>query len=544
MKISLRLIALLFFIAVSAPAQQFTTISQYILNPAYLNPAYSGTGELYSLTALHRTQWGGYRDYRGQAVASQLQLFNGFANFDNTGHTVGLMLAQDKIAYVKDFLAQVSYAYRVRISSLSTLSLGARLGLDSRTIDFQKYTIWDQGDPLIPQEKQSETHPDITLGLWYNHENYYLGLSGKSLLAISDGAGFDIRRALVFTGGYHFFVNPTVKVTPSVQLVTSAGDYLLDASVLANFNEVFWGGLSYRHERAAAAIVGVGLIQKKLRISYAFDYVTNNAKSTANTSHEIMLNLRMGELKAPKGQVRLKKSRAKTPKAVNVVRDRDRDEVPDEKDKCPDVKGLKKFDGCPDKDNDGIPDDEDKCPDVSGVRDFEGCPDTDKDGIQDSEDACVNEPGLAALKGCPDKDKDGIADAQDECPEVPGLPEHKGCPTSFTQEKLGHVTFETGKATLEQNSYTYLDEVIAVLKKYPDTKIVIEGHTDNEGDEADNLTLSQQRAETIQHYFVEKGIKAERIIVTGYGETKPVDINDTADGRRRNRRVEIHFTRE
>jgi type IX secretion system PorP/SprF family membrane protein len=544
MKRTIPLFILFLIGAASLRAQQFTPISQYMLNPGYLNPAYSGTGELYSFSLLYRGQWSGYRDYRGQAVAPQLQLFNGIANIDNTGHTVGLMFTQDKTASIKDFQALASYAYRVRISSVSTLSFGARFGINSRTIDFQKYTIIDPDDPNIPQGKQSETHPDLTLGLWYNHENYYLGVSGKSLISGSDALGFEIRKAYVITGGYHIPVSASLKVTPSAQLITSAGDFMLDASILASHNDVLWGGLSYRHERAAAAIVGVGLLQKKLRVSYAFDYTTNNAKSTGNTSHEIMLNLRIGELKQPKGRATLRKSRVKAPRNINVIRDRDRDEVPDDKDKCPDVRGLKKFDGCPDKDNDGIPDGEDKCPDVSGVREFEGCPDTDGDGVQDSEDACVNQRGTAAFNGCPDTDKDGVADPQDECPQVPGLPEHKGCPASFTQEKLGHVIFETGKATLETTSYTYLDEVIAVLKKYPDTKIVIEGHTDSEGDDADNLKLSQQRAETIREYFIEKGIRQDRITITGHGESKPVDTNDTAEGRKHNRRVEIHFTRQ
>jgi OmpA-OmpF porin, OOP family len=83
-----------------------------------------------------------------------------------------------------------------------------------------------------------------------------------------------------------------------------------------------------------------------------------------------------------------------------------------------------------------------------------------------------------------------------------------------------------------------------VLKKYSDTSIVIEGHTDNEGDDADNLALSEQRAETIQRYLIEKGIREARITIKGYGETNPVDTNDTAEGRKHNRRVEIHFIKE
>lgn len=537
------LVALFCLAGALLQAQQFTQISQYMLNPGYVNPAWSGTGELYSLTALHRTQWSGYRDYRGKAVASQLQLFTGLVNFDKTGHTAGLLLAQDKIAYTKDFLAQASYAYRVRLSTPSSLSFGARIGLDSRTVDYQKYVLFDPNDPLIPQEKQSETHPDLTLGLWYNHERYYLGVSGKSLLVPGNAnPGFAMERAYIITGGYHLTAGPELKVTPSVQVISGNRGTDFDLSVLADYGGALWGGLSYRHDRAAAAIVGVGFLQKQLRFSYAFDYVTSNAETTAATSHEVSLNFRFGELTAPRGSG-LKRSRVKLAK-INIVKDRDRDGVSDDEDKCAEVRGLRKFDGCPDTDNDGIPDDEDQCAQVAGKKALGGCPDTDGDNIPDADDACPGEPGGTALKGCPDRDGDGVADREDECPEVPGAAADKGCPASFTQETLGHVTFETGKATLQETSYAYLDDVIAVLRQYPGTRIVIEGHTDNEGEEATNLELSRQRAEMIKRYFTDKGIDAGRISVNGYGESRPVDTNDSAEGRQHNRRVEIHFIKK
>jgi hypothetical protein len=68
-----------------------------------------------------------------------------------------------------------------------------------------------------------------------------------------------------------------------------------------------------------------------------------------------------------------------------------------------------------DTDGDGIFDKDDACPDVAGLKEFNGCPDTDGDGIQDSADSCPDVAGLAALNGCPDTDGDGIADKDDEC---------------------------------------------------------------------------------------------------------------------------------
>jgi hypothetical protein len=108
--------------------------------------------------------------------------------------------------------------------------------------------------------------------------------------------------------------------------------------------------------------------------------------------------------------------------------DRDKDGIPDKKDVCPDVPGLKQFDGCPDTDGDGIKDLEDRCPTVAGKTINKGCPDKDEDSIVDMDDACPEVKGIAALKGCPDTDEDGITDADDACPEVKGIAAFKGCP--------------------------------------------------------------------------------------------------------------------
>jgi len=110
------------------------------------------------------------------------------------------------------------------------------------------------------------------------------------------------------------------------------------------------------------------------------------------------------------------------------MQDRDGDGIADDDDKCPDVKGIAKFQGCPDTDGDGIQDSEDSCPLEYGLIALKGCPDRDEDGIADKDDACPDEKGLAALNGCPDRDGDGIADKDDDCPDVKGTIELRGCP--------------------------------------------------------------------------------------------------------------------
>ena len=109
-------------------------------------------------------------------------------------------------------------------------------------------------------------------------------------------------------------------------------------------------------------------------------------------------------------------------------KDTDKDGIPDNKDACPEVAGLKEFNGCPDTDGDGIADKDDACPQVKGPKEFNGCPDTDGDGIPDKDDACPEVAGPKEFNGCPDTDGDGIADKDDKCPDVAGPAENGGCP--------------------------------------------------------------------------------------------------------------------
>jgi hypothetical protein len=109
-------------------------------------------------------------------------------------------------------------------------------------------------------------------------------------------------------------------------------------------------------------------------------------------------------------------------------------------------------------------------------------------------------------------------------------------PGSFVLEGCN---FETGKATLNADSYTVLDELVAYLQRRQDDKVEISGYTDNVGKAADNLLLSQNRAYTVREYLLTKGISPDRVTAVGYGMSDPIDDNGTAEGRLHNRRIEV-----
>jgi OOP family OmpA-OmpF porin len=256
-------------------------------------------------------------------------------------------------------------------------------------------------------------------------------------------------------------------------------------------------------------------------------------------------------------------------------KDTDGDGIYDKQDACPEVAGLKQFNGCPDTDGDGIIDGSDACPDVFGLAALNGCPDTDGDGIADKDDACPEVAGLAAFKGCPDTDKDGIADKDDKCPTVAGPKENGGCPVldadkdgvadkdddcptvagpasnkgcpEVTPEALDNlnvearsVYFDSGKSTLKgDGTPARLDAIKEILKNYPNAKFSVEGHTDSDGSNAYNQKLSEDRANAVKNALVTRGVKADNLTTVGFGETKPVANNKTKAGKAKNRRTEV-----
>jgi outer membrane protein OmpA-like peptidoglycan-associated protein len=271
--------------------------------------------------------------------------------------------------------------------------------------------------------------------------------------------------------------------------------------------------------------------------------------------------------------------------------DSDKDGIIDKKDKCPeqaeDKDGYLDDDGCPDPDNDGdfiadvndscpnekatcsgclpkivdtdkdgLLDDKDKCPqqpeDIDGFQDDDGCPDPDNDGdgIGDALDKCPNQAedvdGYEDMDGCPDPDNDadGIPDIKDQCPNKKGIPEEQGCPRAKEIKRgkliLVGVNFQAGKAILDPNSYRILDQVYESLVEWPEVKLEIQGHTDSQGNYTKNKQLSQKRAEAVMIYLIQKGIAPDRLRALGFGPDNPIADNKTANGRAKNRRVEMN----
>lgn len=216
-----------------------------------------------------------------------------------------------------------------------------------------------------------------------------------------------------------------------------------------------------------------------------------------------------------------------------------------------------------DADHDGLNDTHDRCPnepeDVDGFQDDDGCPDADNDSddVDDAADSCPNEPedvdGFQDEDGCPDadNDSDGVEDAADSCPTVAGVREEQGCPATpaptpepppppAALELNQVIRFETNSLTIAADQERTLDELAQQLKDHPEIeRISIAGHSDDRGSSELNLRLSRGRADTVLHALVQRGVDAKRLHAQGFGSSRPIASNDSAEGRARNRRVEL-----
>ncbi len=198
------------------------------------------------------------------------------------------------------------------------------------------------------------------------------------------------------------------------------------------------------------------------------------------------------------------------------------------------LKRMKRVQGPPpppDSDNDGIADKDDKCPkrpeDVDKFEDDDGCPDIDND-------------------------LDRVLDIADKCPiereVLNGFEDEDGCADTLPQDLLDvegviGVRFASSTANFTTASLAILKNAALVLSKYPTVRLEIGGHTDNQGDEGANQSLSQTRANAVADYIATQGVSRDRLVPVGYGPFAPIAENETPAGRNQNRRVEFKVIR-
>ncbi len=286
---------LLIFFSVNKVAAQTTPVfSQYMFNMMILNPAYAGSREVPSITTLYRQQWVGVP---GEPRTSTLAMDMPF-NENKLG--IGLQLSDDRLGLERSTSLNLSVATHVKVSENGTLSGGLQAGFMNYRANLTQVTTFVT-DPAF-NVNINKWMPAVGLGLFYNTNNFYAGISApdilKSKLTDIETAATGVKGINDFhiftTVGYVIDVNEDVKLKPSMLLKMVSG-----APAQVDFNTNVWLqnklglGVSYRTGDAFVGMVEYQ-ITPQFRVGYSYDQSISNLKSFSQGSHEFMIRYEFG----------------------------------------------------------------------------------------------------------------------------------------------------------------------------------------------------------------------------------------------------------
>ncbi len=267
-------------------AQQDPQYTQYMYNMNVVNPAYAGSKESLSLTALYRNQWSGMNDN---------PITFTFAAHSPIGEKVGLGLSaiRDQLGPIKETNVYADFSYTLQMSSSIKLALGIKAGATFHDVAYSDFDLQDPNDPLFA-ENINNVYPNVGAGAFLYGDKFYVGLSVpnmlKSIHLDENGQKFGSQVNHYFaTAGYVFQISENFKLKPSV-MVKSAFEapVSFDGNLNALFYDRFELGASYRLDDSFSGLVGFQ-VTPNIRIGYAYDHVISDIRTIAPSSHEVVL---------------------------------------------------------------------------------------------------------------------------------------------------------------------------------------------------------------------------------------------------------------
>lgn len=269
-------------------AQQQVMFSQYMFNNLAINPAYAGSQESLSMTALMRYQWVGLEG------APNTQTFSAHTPFEKKRIGVGLVVLHDNIGVTDQTGVYGSYAYKIPFSK-GTLSLGLQAGFTHYNARFSEVS---STDPTFQSGDISEIHPNFGVGVFYSTDKFYVGASAPQLVQSKfDKQNQDsyakIVRHYFIQSGYVFDLSQHVKLKPNVLIKMVEGAPLeIDLNANLFLHDLVGVGVSWRSMDAIVLLLQLQ-ITEKLQFGYSYDFGTTAIRQVSSGSHEFYLNYRL-----------------------------------------------------------------------------------------------------------------------------------------------------------------------------------------------------------------------------------------------------------
>ena len=296
-KISLFLLGLIGVLGLKA--QQDPQFTQNMFNRLATNPGYAGSNGSICGTILTREQWMGFE---GNPRTNVLSIDGGFKLKQKHQLGAGLTVIQDEIGPINSLNVKLALAYHYRIAQ-GVLGKGIEPGLFNQSISADWRT--SEGnfdgteDPFIPNSEAGATVFDLGLGLYYYTRELYVGISSTHLTqptfseSLSDNSqyAFSQVRHYYITAGYQYDINSMFQLQPSLFIKSDAVNTQIDINANVLYNNLVWGGVTYRVEDAIAFLGGVNIPQVEgLRLGFAYDYNISDLGDYNDGSLEFMLN--------------------------------------------------------------------------------------------------------------------------------------------------------------------------------------------------------------------------------------------------------------
>ena len=290
-----------------AMAQQRPQYSQYFTNPFLLNPALAGTAAGMDARIGMRLQWVGFRDaprsfygtFHTRVGESRKRFFAKNQIEPRYYHGFGAQVMNDITGPTSRTTANVSYAFNQALTRTIRAGLGASIGLQQFSLSGSDLRYSNGPSGVV--QPFSRVFPDASIGLWVYSKHVFVGGSMQQLFRNTFNAAdgqlgvYTAYRHGFATAGYNFTTKSDWTITPSMLVkIVKPAPVMVDVNLKARYREQFWAGVSYRHQDAVVAAVGVGL-GPFLDASYSYDIITSDIAQYQRGTHELSLGLRLGQ---------------------------------------------------------------------------------------------------------------------------------------------------------------------------------------------------------------------------------------------------------
>jgi type IX secretion system PorP/SprF family membrane protein len=280
----LMIMALLALSSFSVLAQNDPSFSQYMFNEKIFNPASLKLSNTFDFSLVARQQWIGFEN------APSSQAFNASTYLQDIYGGVGINIINDKLGYENFLTVRANYAFPVQVGVVSHVIFGLGAGLVNRTIDGTGLTYEDPNDPNALLHRENYLKPDFSFGLEYTDPNLTMGFAITHLYRSAINSGIDFAPRHYYMYGKYRFENVVdrIDLEPYLLIKSNRRSTQFDLNLIAYYDNIFWGGISYRLGDAFSAMIGYA-ITPNIKAGYAYDYSIGVNRRYSGGSHEIII---------------------------------------------------------------------------------------------------------------------------------------------------------------------------------------------------------------------------------------------------------------